>query len=183
MRDKFAPDSPLEQRRFELSVPPPCQDAGRPRSTSIRMSFREGPKVCRLSAGGRWIRTVGPAHGILRCLSRKTVRPAIFRTCTRGPSFSRRASAGRVKPKAELSAAARPNAGPGRGVLGVDPLQFRRLWSSPVSDPSRQARPLLRRLCNEGARSTCPLLDWLTAPSRQTEEPGTRSRWCFRCIV
>jgi hypothetical protein len=25
---KFALDSPLEQRRFELSVPPPCRDAG-----------------------------------------------------------------------------------------------------------------------------------------------------------
>src|SRR5208282_6442578 len=33
---------------------------GRPRATSIRMSFREGPRVCRLSAGGSRIRTLGP---------------------------------------------------------------------------------------------------------------------------
>jgi len=35
----------------------PLSRCGRPHSTSIRMSFREGPRVCRLSAGAKEIRT------------------------------------------------------------------------------------------------------------------------------
>src|SRR5262249_57230023 len=47
---------------------------------STAINTGEEPKVCRLTAGGRWIRTVGPAHRIPRSLSRKGEMPK-GRTC------------------------------------------------------------------------------------------------------
>jgi hypothetical protein len=87
---------------------------------------------------------VGPAHGILRCLSRKTMRPAKFRTCTRGPCpygdlFSRRASAGRVDRKLNYQPRHGRTPDPVEACWESIRCNFGRLWSSPVSDPSRQA--------------------------------------------
>src|SRR5271155_1380598 len=51
----------LAARPIASLGPTPLSRCGRSRSASIRMSFREGPRVCRLSAGGNRIRTIGTA--------------------------------------------------------------------------------------------------------------------------
>ena len=74
-------DDPLLLDRHTARLPHgfwiPRRSAGSSRALGRSRSAAEKPMVCGLSAGGRRIRTIGPAHRILRYLSKKDESPKV----------------------------------------------------------------------------------------------------------